>query len=392
MKFKQAKNLPLPRIRTSYLLGREWNISGRDKLGESEDRSGLLMAMDLNVPRDNDPTMRIGTDFTRGWSEGLSTSIRGSGYQVGKSGQGQFGSFGFSAGFGITYKVFSFDFAWTPAKDLGTTYRYSVRMRFLMIQVKSGMLKVESNSKFRISVFLILLSTFHFLLSTAVEARQAILAQYTGTVEVQAKGTNLWRKATPKMVLNQYERIRTLRNSKATLLFDDGSRTMMSPGTTLMLEQLISPVNIQQSEGRTRNKVNKLGKGFALRTPTAVCSVRGTEFDVGVDQNGVTNLDVFEGVVNGQKTATGEAVDVKPGQTLTFTADSNPLGPPKAMETPQQESSLKNQAKKEVGLDMTRELAEPPACPNIRRQIHHRRERTAYGWKKRPRKPKASLP
>ncbi len=132
VKFKEeSDSLPLTmKVGASYLLGREWNISGRDKLGESEDRSGLLMAMDLNVPRDNDPTMRIGTDFTRGWSEGLSTSIRGSGYQVGKSGQGQFGSFGFSAGFGITYKVFSFDFAWTPAKDLGTTYRYSVRMRF----------------------------------------------------------------------------------------------------------------------------------------------------------------------------------------------------------------------------------------------------------------------
>lgn len=197
-------------------------------------------------------------------------------------------------------------------------------------------------------------------------ARQAILAQYNGTVEVQAKGTNLWRKAGAKMVLNQYEKIRTLQNSKATLLFDDGSRTMMSPGTTLMLEQLIAPINLQQSSGKTRNKVNKLGKGFALRTPTAVCSVRGTDFSVGVAENGNTNLDVVDGVVNGQKTATGESRDVLPGQSLSFTADSNPLGAPKPTETPREETSLKQQAKKEVGLDMTREQIQAAAAEEMK--------------------------
>lgn len=127
----EADSLPLTmKVGASYVLGREWRITGRDAMADAEDRSGLLVAMDLSMPRDNDPTLRVGSDFTRGWTEGLSTSIRGSGYQVGKNGQGQFGSFGFSAGFGLTYKFFTFDFAWTPAKDLGTTYRYSVRLRF----------------------------------------------------------------------------------------------------------------------------------------------------------------------------------------------------------------------------------------------------------------------
>src|SRR3989338_8081822 len=69
-------------------------------------------------------------------------------------------------------------------------------------------------------------------------ARQAILSHFMGTVEVQSKGSTFWRKASKKMFLKEGEKVRTGKRSKATLLFEDGSRTEVSPDTVLSMSQL----------------------------------------------------------------------------------------------------------------------------------------------------------
>ncbi len=206
------------------------------------------------------------------------------------------------------------------------------------------------------------------LMAGAADARQAILSHFTGTVETQAKGSAFWKKASPKMLLKEGEKVRTGKRSKATLLFEDGSRTEVYPDTTLSMSQLAAPVNLEQTSGRTRNKVKKGGRGFALRTPTAVCSVRGTEFDVGVGANGDTQLDVMEGVVNGLKTATGESLDVKAGESLNFDKTNQPLPAPGVTDNKEanQDSNLKAIAKKEVGLDMTREQIQAAAAEEMK--------------------------
>lgn len=206
------------------------------------------------------------------------------------------------------------------------------------------------------------------MLAGTAEARQAILSHFTGTVEVQAKSSTFWKKAAPKMLLKEGEKVRTGKRSKATLLFEDGSRTEVYPDTTLSMSQLAAPVNLEQTSGRTRNRIKKSGRGFALRTPTAVCSVRGTEFDVGVADNGDTKLDVMEGVVNGLKTTTGESMDVKAGESLNFDKNNTPLPSPSPSENQEagQDSNLKALAKKEVGLDMTREQIQAAAAEEMK--------------------------
>src|SRR3989338_10036707 len=130
---------------------------------------------------------------------------------------------------------------------------------------------------------------------------------------------------------------------------------MLSADTVLLLSQLITPIQLSQESGTTRNKVKKTGKGFMMQTQTAVCSVRGTDFSVGIGENGTTQLDVFEGVVNGLKIATGEDKDVREGESLIFTENPTPLGSHQPIEPSGDESSIKQLARKEVGLDMTRE-------------------------------------
>ena len=203
------------------------------------------------------------------------------------------------------------------------------------------------------------------LSASAANARQAILSSLSGTVEIQAGDSSFWRKAIPKIFLKEGDKIRTGKRSRATLLFETGSRTQISADTTLAWSSLAAPVSLNQTAGKTRHKIAKLGRGFQLRTPTAVCSVRGTEFEVGVGENGNTDLNVFEGIVNGLKTATGESLDVGAGQSLKFDDSQDALQAP-AAESKAEETAIKELAKKEVGLDMTREAIQAAAAEEMK--------------------------
>ncbi len=231
------------------------------------------------------------------------------------------------------------------------------------IQARS---EVRGARSFKVKTLLLLLAPCSLLLANNAFARQALLSSLSGTVEIQARGSNLWHKATPKLILKEGDKIRTGRRSKATLLFEDGSRTQVAPETTLSMSSLAAPVSLEQTAGRTRHRIAKLGRGFTLRTPTAVCSVRGTEFEVGIGNEGETNLDVYEGIVNGLKTATGENVDVGAGKSLKFDNPSAPLETPAKTENQEDKSAVKELARKEVGLDLTREQIQAAAAEEMK--------------------------
>ena len=128
-KFKSESD-PLPltiQLGTSYRLGQDWAVSGV-RVGE-ERKTGLLLALDAHAPRDDDPSARIGAEFTRGWSENTAVSVR-AGYETARVRQIEGTASGISAGAGVTYKFFTFDFAWVPYGNLGNTFRYSIKLRF----------------------------------------------------------------------------------------------------------------------------------------------------------------------------------------------------------------------------------------------------------------------
>ncbi|OGR87950.1 MAG: hypothetical protein A3A86_06080 [Elusimicrobia bacterium RIFCSPLOWO2_01_FULL_60_11] len=127
-KFKsEADPLPLTiKAGSSYRIGQDWQVSG---VSTEQNKTGLLMALDLHSPRDNDPSIRTGAEFTHGWSELTLTSVR-AGYETGRNRQVEGMGSGVSAGAGVTYKFFTFDFAWVPYGNLGNTFRYSIKLRF----------------------------------------------------------------------------------------------------------------------------------------------------------------------------------------------------------------------------------------------------------------------
>ncbi|MBI1979710.1 MAG: PorV/PorQ family protein, partial [Elusimicrobia bacterium] len=69
VKFKsESDSLPLTvQCGASYRLGEQWEISGVES-EEDETKRGLLLALEVHLPRDDDPSLRAGSEFTRLWT------------------------------------------------------------------------------------------------------------------------------------------------------------------------------------------------------------------------------------------------------------------------------------------------------------------------------------
>ena len=71
--------------------------------------------------------------------------------------------------------------------------------------------------------------------------------------------------------------------------------------------------NLEKLFGKIRARINKLNKKFEVRTPSAVCAVRGTEFHI-YEYDNSTELIITEGVVEMKSTTNLKTVLVKQGE------------------------------------------------------------------------------
>jgi len=90
-------------------------------------REPLTFSLDLGVPRDRVPTVSVGTEYTRKFSDDLRAALR-AGYFTRNTDADGFN--GVSLGFGLGFGRAGFDFAWVPFGDLGNTFRYSLLLKF----------------------------------------------------------------------------------------------------------------------------------------------------------------------------------------------------------------------------------------------------------------------
>ena len=119
-------------------------------------------------------------------------------------------------------------------------------------------------------------------------------------VEIYKKGSLSWEKARNGQSLVTGDKIRTGKKSRLILVAKEGHKILIKQKTVLELTQL-GPTywEFNEATGRTRLKVAPLAAGQTLKinTPTAVCSVRGTEFEVAYE-NKRTTCDVYKGAVS----------------------------------------------------------------------------------------------
>lgn len=179
----------------------------------------------------------------------------------------------------------------------------------------------KTNIAFKV-VFSITLFLSLFQIEAAYSAMQ--IKFMVRDVQVQKKGSNSWQKAQIRQLLNPGDSVKTGVSSFADL--SSGSqRIRMRANSRIKISQGMVSGQPQESValfvGNIYMKVQKKKKGDTTNivTPSTVCSVRGTEFEVAAAANGQTLLQVAEGTVN----LSGEQKDINVSENQE---SSVPLG------------------------------------------------------------------
>ncbi len=131
--------------------------------------------------------------------------------------------------------------------------------------------------------------------ATAAAAEDGITFQLLrGRAALSRTNGGTWLELGPEPVAVQIQdMLRTEGETRGELKFPDGSLFRVKSNSLLTL----LPDGLQLQVGESWFNLRKQGRTFQVITPTTVCGVLGTTFDVTVDKYGRTQVRVFEGLV-----------------------------------------------------------------------------------------------
>jgi len=116
-----------------------------------------------------------------------------------------------------------------------------------------------------------------------------------GRAALSRNGGGTWLDLGPEPVsVKIQDMLRTEAETRAELKFPDGSLFRVKSNSRLTLLN----DGIQLQVGESWFNLKKQGRTFQVVTPTTVCGVLGTTFDVNVDRFGRTQVRVFDGLVS----------------------------------------------------------------------------------------------
>lgn len=191
-----------------------------------------------------------------------------------------------------------------------------------------------------------------------------------GTARVRRPNVASWNEVPVNYVLSPGDEVKTDRSSRVTITFDDASRVEIGPNSSYMLEENKGASSkMTLNFGMLKAWVTKASsRRFAVRTPTAVCSVRGTEFGIDVGQDGRTSVALFTGQLGVQDNK-GNEVLLNPGDRIDVSLTG--LGRKENQETKKADESASDRAqiKKEVGLEMNKEQILAAAADEIKQAL-----------------------
>jgi len=166
------------------------------------------------------------------------------------------------------------------------------------------------------------------------------ISSVSGDVQVLRSGSTESVNATNGMELAVGDTITTGENGGAKLTFLDGSVMEIKANSEIMINELSTAsagsttVSLMQQVGSTINRIGKLvdsSSKYEVETPAASAVVRGTIFDLVVQQNGYTTVKSEQGSVS--FTASGVTVTVNQGFQSSASVGGTP-STPSAITTP----------------------------------------------------------
>jgi hypothetical protein len=172
--------------------------------------------------------------------------------------------------------------------------------------------------------------------SDTLSSTSAKVIELKGDVQVQLPSQTLV-PASREMSLPAGSSVTTKKGS-ALLRLQDGSEVLVKSNSSVLLK---SPEDGEHHYfdlllGKIRAAVKKRLQGapsFRLGTPTAVITVRGTQFEVDVNKNSSTNVTVYEGVVEVIGIGyTGQPILLGPGYMLNVPRTGVPSRPQRTIE------------------------------------------------------------
>src|SRR6266540_1187625 len=154
-------------------------------------------------------------------------------------------------------------------------------------------------------------------LSAAVEITSLTILTFSGKVEISRR-PNVWDPGHTNQVLQVGDRLRTGKNSRATMRLSDGTTIKVGPEANLLVPEQRRGVTVNPLSGLFYIFHRDRRGELQLRNQTAVAAVRGTEFHLEAREAGVWILSVIDGEVEiesgGRQLGlkTGDAAEVGP--------------------------------------------------------------------------------
>jgi tetratricopeptide (TPR) repeat protein len=128
---------------------------------------------------------------------------------------------------------------------------------------------------------------------------EAEIASLTGTGEFRAFQEPDWKAARVKQPLFADNYVRTLALSRMALVYADGTQEQLAPNTMIRITASMAgkPATSQLQKGRVWMQSKNPPNGLIMQTPWAAAAIRGTDWEMAVDDDGAATLAVFSGEV-----------------------------------------------------------------------------------------------
>ncbi len=174
------------------------------------------------------------------------------------------------------------------------------------------------------------LFVFCLLSFSAVQAEPARLVPLDAKLEIVSGQIKLTRVGSTKTdlitqscELYSGDLLETLQQSKAALVYGDGTKMRIKERTLVEVQ----PMSIKVFKGKTWYKFTKRGTEFRIETPTLIAGIRGTEFEVAVSSRKKASVSVVEGAVAVNSVARGRGMVLRPGMATHCEPGSTLVAP-----------------------------------------------------------------